>query len=87
MILESLYGFFKNVVCFFLGLLPGVDTSFMETWSYIKEILMDIVTGIGCLIPMASLFPLFYAQLSLWAFRLAWSVILRLKSFIPFISG
>ena len=67
--------------------LPNVDTSFMEQWQYIKSVLVNIFTGLGCLIPFGSLFPLLWATLSLWAFRLILAIILRIKSFIPFIGG
>ena len=87
MILEALYGNIIKSAEFFLNLLPNVDTSFMEQWKYIKSVLLNIFTGLGCLIPFGSLFPLLWATLSLWAFRLILAIILRIKSFIPFIGG
>lgn len=87
MIFEALYGNIKNTVCFFLGLLPDVDVSFMDSWNYIKGLLIDIFTGLGCLIPFGSLFPLISCSLSLWLFRLIYSIILRIKSFIPTLGG
>lgn len=87
MIFEALYGNIKNTVCFLLGLLPDVDVSFMDSWNYIKGLLIDIFTGLGCLIPFGSLFPLISCSLSLWLFRLIYSVILRIKSFIPTLGG
>ena len=87
MIWEALYGNMKTVVCWFLGMLPDVDVSFMETWSFIKQIIIDITTGLGCLIPFGSLFPLLYSTISIWLFRLVFAIILRLKSFIPTMGG
>lgn len=87
MIVEALYGNFKNVVCFLLGLLPGVDVSFMDTWNYIKDLLINIFTGLGCLIPFGSLVPLISCIMSLWLFRLIYAVVLRIKSFIPTLGG
>lgn len=87
MVMNAIWGVFKSVTCFLLGLLPDVDVSFMDTWTYVKDLLIDIFTGLGCLIPFGSLFPLLYCTLSVWGLRLALAVILRIKSFIPLLGG
>lgn len=87
MIIESFYKTMKTVVLWFFGLFPDIDVSFMDTWAFIKDTLMDIMTGIGCLIPFGSLFPLLYSTLSLWAFRLVFAILIRLKSFLPLWGG
>lgn len=87
MIIEAIYGNIINSALFFLNLLPNVDTSFMEQWQYIKSVLVNIFTGLGCLIPFGSLFPLLWSTLSIWGFRLILAIVLRIKSFIPLIGG
>ena len=59
MILEALYGNIIKSAEFFLNLLPNVDTSFMEQWQYIKSVLVNIFTGLGCLIPASLGYALF----------------------------
>lgn len=87
MIWEAIYGGLINCACALFDLLPNVDVSFMDGWNYIKDILIDIFTGLGCLIPFASLMPLLACQMSLWGFRLIYAIILRLKSFLPLLGG
>ncbi len=87
MIFETLYGNIINSAMFFLNLLPSFDTGFIEQWSSVKTVLIQIFTGLGCLIPFGSLFPLLWCTLSIWAFRLILAIILRIKSFIPLIGG
>lgn len=87
MIVESFYKTMKTVILWFFGLFPDIDVSFLDTWHYIKDILIDILTGIGCLIPFGSLFPLLYSTISLWLFRLVFAILIRIKSFLPFWGG
>lgn len=87
MILESLYKMLYSVAMWFIGLFPDIDVSFLETWTFVKGIIIDIFTGIGCLVPMASLAPLVYCTLSLWFFRLILAIVLRLKSLLPLWGG
>lgn len=87
MIFNNLYDSFGDFIIWFLGLLPDMDSSFLSGWDYIKDLLIDIFTGIGCLIPMCDLLPLIITSLSIWSFRFAWSIILRIKSFIPTLGG
>ena len=87
MIVEGIISAVTSALCGLLNLLPDISSDFIKTWVYIRDILIDIFTGIGCIIPVGVLFPLLFANLSLHAFRLIWAIILRLKSFIPFIGG
>ena len=87
MIINGIIGAVTNALCALLNLLPDVSTDFMENWEYIRDLLINLFTGIGCIIPVGTLFPLLFAQLGLHAFRLAWAILLRIKSFIPFIGG
>lgn len=87
MITEKIISIFTAPVLGLLGLLPDVSSDFMNGWSYVKEILTSIFTGIGCFIPLASLAPLFYAVILLHTFRLVLAVVVRIKSFIPLLGG
>lgn len=87
MIVEGIISAVTNALCGLLSLLPDIPTDFMDNWAFIRETLINIFTGIGCIIPVGVLFPLLFANLSLHAFRLVWAIILRLKSFIPLIGG
>lgn len=87
MIVEGIISAVTNALCGLLSLLPDISSDFMEGWEYIRDTLINIFTGIGCIIPVGVLFPLLFANLALHGFRLVWAIILRLKSFIPFIGG
>lgn len=87
MITENLITILMSPVFGLLGLLPNVSGDFLEGWAYVKTILIDIFTGIGCFIPLGSLAPLIYAVISLHVFRIILAVIVRIKSFIPLWGG
>lgn len=87
MITEGLINILMSPVFGLLGLLPTVSNDFLESWVYIRSILIDIFTGIGCFIPLGSLMPLLYAVISLHAFRLVLAVVARIKSFLPLWGG
>lgn len=87
MITENLISILMSPVFGLMNLLPTVSNEFLEGWAYVREILVDIFTGIGCFIPLSALAPLFYVVVSLHVFRIILAVIIRIKSFIPLIGG
>ena len=87
MIVETIFNWFVNGVITFFSLLPTVDGDVFNTWSEIKEILMDILRGASLLLPIEELLPLVAFQGALWTFRLVFAIILRIKSFIPMLGG
>ncbi len=87
MITENLISILMSPVFGLLNLLPTVSNEFLEGWAYIREILIDIFTGIGCFIPLSALAPLLYAVVALHVFRIILAVIVRIKSFIPLMGG
>ncbi len=87
MIVEALIDAVLAPFLSFLGMLPTVDTNFVDTWNNVRETLKDVFTGVGMIIPMYGVLPLIQFTIGLHGFRLAWAIILRIKSFIPLIGG
>ena len=87
MITENLISILMSPVFGLLNLLPTVSNDFLEGWAYVREILIDIFTGIGCFIPLSALAPLLYAILAQRVVRIVLAVIVRIKSFLPFWGG
>ncbi len=87
MITENLIKILMSPVFGLLNLLPTVYNDCLEVWAYVREILIDIFTGIGCFIPLSALATLLYAVVALHVFRIILAVIVRIKSFPPFWGG
>lgn len=87
MIIETLLNIFLAPVMWLLSLLPTVDYDVLQNWEYIKEILVAIFGGVGCILPMEEFIPLAAFQSSLWAFKLVYALVLRIKSFLPLWGG
>ncbi len=87
MISQLLISLFITPLNALLNSLPVVDMNFLEKWEYIAQMLKDIFYGVGCVIPLKELMPLVYFQIGLWEFKIAYAVILRIKSFIPTLGG
>ena len=47
------------------------------------DIFNSLSSGIGYVFPIAGLTPIFTISLAIYTFRIVWSIILRVKSFIP----
>lgn len=67
-----------------LNALPGLN---FVIPSDLLEDAFDFVNGVAFFLPMSSLIALFEIKLTVINFRLAWSILLRIKSFIPEISS
>lgn len=87
MLTEGLINILMSPVFGLLNLLPTVSNDFIEGWAYMKSILINIFTGIGCFIPLGTLAPLLYAVVALHVFRLILAIVVRIKSFIPLMGG
>lgn len=87
MVTEQIITILMAPVFGLLDLLPAVSGDFIEGWAYIKSILVDIFTGLGCFIPLGSLAPLLYCVVALHVFRIILAIIIRIKSFIPLMGG
>lgn len=87
MILETLINILFAPLFWFLSTLPTVDFDFLNSWESIRDLLKNIMAGVGCLLPIEEFIPLVTFQGGLYAFKLAYAIILRLKSLLPMWGG
>lgn len=87
MLTEGLIGLIVAPLKALFSMLPSADASFLDNWDYIRSILVDILTGVGCLLPMKEFIPLVTFQCAVYAFKLVWAILLRIKSLIPGLGG
>lgn len=87
MIIEALINLFVAPFLNLLNSLPTFGSDLLESWSTVRDTLINIFHGVGILFPFDALMPLIYATISLHVFRLALAIILRIKSFIPSLGG
>ena len=67
-----------------LSSLPGFDVTIpLDFFDNVS----DFLTGVSFFLPMQSLIALFEIKMTVVTFRLAWAILLRIKSFIPEISS
>lgn len=67
-----------------INALPGLNVSIpLDFFNGVSE----FTNGIAFFLPMQSLVALFEIKMTVISFRLAWSILLRIKSFIPEISS
>lgn len=67
-----------------INALPGLSLSLP---SDLLDDAADFLNGVAFFLPMSSLVALFEIKITVINFRLAWSILLRIKSFIPEISS
>lgn len=70
-----------------IGLLDTLPTLSISIPFTLFDVFQDIFNGINFFLPMNTIFLIFEAKLSLIGLRLAFSIILRIKSFIPTLGG
>lgn len=87
MIVEGLVNILLSPLLGLFALLPDISSDFMDEWVYFRDEFMIFLQGVGCLVPITRLMPIAYFEVGLNVFRLGYSVLLRIKSFIPFIGG
>lgn len=83
-ILITIIGFCFKVVFTLLDALPGLDFTIPEG---ILDNMASFFNGVAFFLPMSSIALLFEIKMTVLSFRLAWSVFLRVKSFVPGISS
>lgn len=64
--------------------LPGLSLSLPAD---LLDDAAEFLNGVAFFLPMSSLVALFEIKITVINFRLAWSILLRIKSFIPEISS
>ena len=81
---------FSIIVClidkfitWWLGLLPSIN---IPVWS-VPSAMTDIVNALNYFLPMNTVWLCFTVMVSITAVRISVAVLLRIKSFIPSISG
>lgn len=84
MIFDTIMEFIVSPVTWLINLFPAMDFSFSQT--ALADI-MDLFRALGYVIPWAGLLPIFTSSFLLLGFRLTWSMVLRIKSFIPTLGG
>lgn len=67
-----------------LNALPGLSVTIPVD---LLDDAAEFLNGVSFFLPMQSLIALFEIKLTVINFRLAWSILLRIKSFIPEISS
>lgn len=67
-----------------INALPGLSLSLPAD---LLDDASDFLNGVAFFLPMSSLIALFEIKITVINFRLAWSILLRIKSFIPEISS
>lgn len=87
MITENILNMLTAPLFAVLDLLPSINFVSFGDWIFVKNFLIQAFRGIGCLIPLGDFFPIITSIISLHLFRLAWAILLRVKSFIPLFGG
>lgn len=67
-----------------INALPGLSLSLPAD---LLDDAAEFLNGVAFFLPMSSLVALFEIKITVINFRLAWSILLRIKSFIPEISS
>lgn len=80
MITEALLNFLFFVPNMLLNSMEGLTIA-IPVGIYTP--LLDAVTAIGSLMPVAQLLPILAIEFSVQSFRIVWALIIRIKSFIP----
>ena len=84
MLIEWLIAPFFSLFGWFVELLPTIDITIPDG---VFSVLPNLLNGIGYFIPVRGLLPILLFSISIHSFRFVYKVILRIKSFIPTISG
>lgn len=69
-----------------LSSMQGLDFN-LELPSNFFNTLENLSSGVGYVIPVAKLLPIFVVTIALYSFRIVWAIIIRVKSFIPTMGG
>lgn len=80
MITDSLINIFLFLPRQLLGLLPDISIEFPEG---LVETFSEWLEMLSWAFPIVALMPIFLISFALSAFKIAWALIIRIKSFIP----
>lgn len=80
MIIKAILLLIKVPFLLIIGLLPKVNITLP---SSLFNSLHSLLYGVGYLLPLKGLVPIFVMSLSLSLFKITMAIILRIKSFIP----
>lgn len=80
MITEAIINIFLAIPNLLIALLPTTNLSFPDSLTSICDTLFF---GLGYILPIGGLMPIFVCSFILSNFRIVWAIILRIKSFIP----
>lgn len=84
MITNAILTFFLNILYALIDSLPSLTFSIPEG---IFNGLNSVCWCIGYFVPILQLLPILGLSFAIDGFRLAWAIIMRIKSFIPTISS
>lgn len=80
MITDLLLSALSAVPLMLLSLLPSVDITIPNG---VFDWLISTCNTVAYILPIKALMPIFILMLSINAFKIAWALVLRVKSFIP----
>lgn len=80
MITDLILSFLLTLPLALLRSLPDVNLSFP---TGVFDFIWTVSNSIAYIIPVRQLLPILYAEGALTTFRIAWSMLIRMKSFIP----
>lgn len=80
MITDALISVLTAVPLALLCLLPDVNIAIPDS---VFNWLINICNAVGYLLPVKDLIPILLIMVTLTGFRIAWAIVLRVKSFIP----
>lgn len=89
MIIGLLLTLVFNILLGLIGLVPdfSVSVDFITNLSSILKVIAEMVQIVAFFLPLNALYGLLLVKISIYAFRIAWAIFLRIKSFIPTISS
>jgi hypothetical protein len=80
MITESILNIFMFIPRIIIGLLPTIPAKIPEN---VFSTVDNLLYGIGYVLPMTALAPIFIISFAIDGFRVIMAIIVRIKSFIP----
>lgn len=80
MITEAILSLFLGLGDMFLNMLPSLNFTIPGGVLSVTTIMFN---GIGYVLPVADLLPILFFSILFDNFHVVWSIILRIKSFIP----
>ena len=80
MITDALISVLSAVPLALLSLLPNVNIAIPDG---VFNWLLNVCSAIGYFLPVKALLPILGIMFSVTGFKIAWSIVLRVKSFIP----